>query len=74
MVKIKVLLVKSEAKGYNKDYGIVFVPEGYNTDLALNGTILPFPEPYVVAEYEIVPESELTDQLLPLYESYSPND
>lgn len=71
---MKLLYVKSEHEEYKKEYTLVLVPNGYNSDTALYETIIPFPEPYVVAEYQVTPDSPLTDHLLPVYESFTAND
>lgn len=73
----KLLLVKSEHATYAKmDACIVIVPDAYNPDTALNETILPFPDAYVVGEFQIVADDTLDQKVLEKheYESFSPND
>lgn len=70
----KLLLVRSEHAEYKEDSSIVIVPDGYNSEIALNQTIIPFPEPFVVGEFDIVSNDSLSLRLLPEYISYTEND
>lgn len=81
---MRLLLVKNEEakiEGFpytpDRDHCLVIVPDGYNGEDALKETILPYPHPYVVAEFAIVADDPPDLKKLELhcsYTSYSEND
>lgn len=73
---MRLLLVRGEGEDGNNartDTSLIVVPDGFNPDTALNHTILPFPDAYVVAEFEIVGDA-LDLKKLEEYSSYTLND